>query len=137
MDVDEQSQLRMAMLAQWPTVEVPLRELENEISAWRPKLLLIDTYSVAVWGRKIGAARVALVWGWAAASFGGVAQTDPTAIETNALLLNDEGLPIRHLERTLRLNGVLHRLEWHKSLFDAEFIIRSAKEFVGALRLPS
>ena len=137
MSLQEQAELRQAILSYWPTVAMPVRKLENEISAWRPRLLLVDTYSVAVWMRHVGADRVALAWSWGVSAFGAVAQTDPLSIETNALLLDDEGCPIKRSEKALRLNGILYRLNWHKSLFDAQIVIRSAKEFVDALRLPS
>ncbi len=140
MSVDEQARLRLAMLTYWPAAVVPISKLEADLSTWRPRLLLVDTYSITVWVKTIGAVSVALVWGWCEVSLNGaccITQTDASRIETNALLIDEKGIAITAAEKVIRLNAILLGLEWYNKLFDAEFIIRSAKEYLDALQLLS
>jgi hypothetical protein len=74
-------------------------------------------YGRVVWGTELASQLAGISWDWREVRANVLALADPMAVQSNVVLFDDAGRPIRRSATLLFLNRAIHSLPWQQRIW--------------------
>lgn len=105
---------RRVPLADWSVMSGRLRHLGT--SVYVDERGGASPHGQVLWGTERDGAMLGIAWDWGQVVPGVVAMSDPMALLSNIVLVDDIGEPLPESTRTLHFNRAIYRLDWQRAV---------------------
>ena len=69
-----------------------------------------------MWGTNVGPEIAGMAWDWREVQPNVVAMSDPMALQSNLVLIDDDGEPLPESRRLLHMHNTIHALPWQEEI---------------------